>query len=201
MASLPDVSHIQTNHAALISSMNTFYRTLLDLDYLREDEVQIPPHVGDGKTPIATTAIHSALLTPEVQAVLRCLPYVTGAGAGLMEGESTITLHSQPVSYLYKGADAFDRGERLFGYAEGGDEVLLPPWAVLLFSGANRDHRMVIYDTRRSMVYRIVRFLPHCPIPDAQQLNSDTFFFWQGRWLSSTCTRQPHKNSKQPPRP
>jgi hypothetical protein len=162
MASLSDTTrHIQTNHAALISSMDTFYRTLLALDYLREDEVQFPPHTGDAQTPIATAAMHSALLTPDVQAVLRCLPYVTDAGAGLMEGESAITLHSQPVSYLYKGADAFDRGERLFGYAEGGDEVLLPLWAVLLFSGANRDHCVVVYDTRSGMVYLIVQFLTH----------------------------------------
>ena len=168
MASLPDMSHIQTNHAALISSMDTFYRTLLALDYLREDEVQFPPHTGDAQTPLATAAMHSALLTPDAQAVLRFLPYITDAGAGLTEDESAITLHSQPVSYLYKGADAFDRGERLFGYANGGDEVLLPPWAVLLFSGANRDHRVVVYDTRSSTVYLIVR------IPDARQLNSDT---------------------------
>ena len=156
MTSLPDISHIQTNHAALISSMNTFYRTLLALDYLREDEVQFPPHTGDAQTPLATAAMHSALLTPDAQAVLQFLPYITDAGAGLMEGESAITLHSQPVSYLYKGSDAFDRGERLFGYAEGGDEVLLPPWDLLLFSGANRDHRVVVYDTRSGMVHRIV---------------------------------------------
>lgn len=105
--------------------------------------------------------MHSALLTPDAQAVLRFLPYVTDAVAGLIEDESTVTLHSQPVSYLYKGADAFDRGERLFGYAEEGGEVLLPSWAILLFSGANRDHHVLIYDARSSMVYRIVQTLTH----------------------------------------
>lgn len=143
---------IQTGHEALISGMDTFYRTLLDLDYLREEEVQFPPHTGDGKTPFATSSIASANLTPDVQALLHHFPYITSAGAELMEGDSTITLNSQPVSYLYKGVDRFDSGERWFGYADGGDEALLPPWAILLFSGMCRDQRVVIYDTRSSML-------------------------------------------------
>ena len=151
MTSISDMTPIQTNHADLISGMNTFYRTLLDLDYLREEEVQFPPHTGDGKIPIATTAIRSANLTPDVEGVLQFLPYITEAGAELTEGESSITLHSQPVSYIYKGSDVFEGGERFFGYADGGYEALLPPWAILLFSGIRRDHHVVIYDTRSSM--------------------------------------------------
>lgn len=152
------MTHIQSAHAALVSAMDTFYRTLLDLDYLREEEVQFPPHACDHKTLLATASIEAANLTPDVQALLHFLPYITDAGKELGEGEAAITLHSQPVSYLHKESDAFDRGERLFGYADEGDEVLLPPWAILLFSGTNRDHHVVIYDTRSSMV-------PHCPSP------------------------------------
>lgn len=139
-------------HSALISATNTFYHTLLDLDYLREEEVQFPPHTGPSKTPLATTSIQAANLTPEVQSLLHHLPYVTEAGAELNEGESAITLHSQPVSHLYKDVDRFESGERWFGYGEGGEEVLLPEWAVLLFSGVRRDQRVVVYDTRRGML-------------------------------------------------
>lgn len=67
-----------------------------------------------------------------------------------MEGEAAITLHSWPVSYLYKGSDSFGVGERFFGYADEGDEALLPPWAILLFSGVRRDQHVVVYDTRTS---------------------------------------------------
>jgi hypothetical protein len=146
------MTHIETTHAALISAMDTFYRTLLDLDYLRANEVQFPPHIGDGKTPLAAASMQAANLTPYVQALLNFLPYYTEAGTELMEwdGEAAITLHSQPVSYLYKGSDVFDGGERFFGYGEGGEQVLLPEWAVLLFSGVRRDQCVVAYDTRSS---------------------------------------------------
>lgn len=151
MASLSITTHISTAHSALISALDTFYRTLVGLDYLRANEVQFPPHTRDAKTPLATASITAADLTPDVQSLLQHLSYITDAGAELSQGEAAITLRSQPVSYLYKGADGSDGGERLFGYADGGDEVLLPPWAILLFSGVNRDQNVVIYATRSSM--------------------------------------------------
>lgn len=150
------MTHIQASHAALISGMDTFYRTLLDLDYLRADEVQFPPHTDPSKTPLATASIEAANLTTDVQSLFHYLPYITEAGKEIMDGEAAITLHSVPVSYLCKGVARFESGERLFGYADEGDEVLLPPWAILLFSGTNRDHHVVIYDTRSSMT-------PYCP--------------------------------------
>ena len=75
MANLSTMTHIGTTHAALISAMDTFYRTLLDLDYLRANEVQFPPHIGDGKTPLAAASMQAANLTPYVQALLDFLPY------------------------------------------------------------------------------------------------------------------------------
>jgi hypothetical protein len=141
---------IQTTHSSLITAITTFYTTLLDLDYLRATEVQFPPHTDPSKTPLATASIQSTNLTPEVQSLLHHLPYITDAGAELMEGEAAITLHSWPVSHLYKGGERFEGGERWFGYGEGGDEVLLPEWAVLLFSGVRRDQCVVVYDTRTS---------------------------------------------------
>jgi hypothetical protein len=145
------MTDVQTTHSALIFALNTFYHKLLDLDYLRDNEVQFPPHTGSSKTPLATASIQAANLTPEVQSLLHHLPYITDAGAELMEGESAITLHSWPVSYLYKGVDRFESGERWFGYGEGGEEVLLPEWAVLLFSGMRADQRVVVYDGRSGM--------------------------------------------------
>jgi hypothetical protein len=145
------MTDVQTTHSALVFALNTFYHKLLDLDYLRDNEVQFPPHTGSSKTPLATASIQAANLTPEVQSLLHHLPYITDAGAELMEGESAITLHSWPVSYLYKGVDRFESGERWFGYGEGGEEVLLPEWAVLFFSGMRADQRVVVYDGRSGM--------------------------------------------------
>jgi hypothetical protein len=146
------MTDVQTTHSALIFALNTFYHKLLDLDYLRDNEVQFPPHTGSSKTPLATASIQAANLTPEVQSLLHHLPYITDAGAELMEGESAITLNSWPVSYLHKETEVFDSGERFFGYADGGDEALLPPWAILLFSGIRRDQHVVVYDTRSSTI-------------------------------------------------
>jgi hypothetical protein len=150
------MTDVQTTHSSLITAITTFYTTLLDLDYLRPTEVQFPPHTGPSKTPLATTSIQAANLTEEVQALLQHLPYITDAGAELMEGEAAITLHSWPVSYLDKGVERFVGGERRFGFGEGGEEGLLPEWAVLLFSGVRRDQCVVVYDTRNSTIVSYV---------------------------------------------
>lgn len=44
MADCPDLTQTCAIHADLISNLEAFYRTLIDLDYLREGEVQFPPH-------------------------------------------------------------------------------------------------------------------------------------------------------------
>ena len=91
------------NHAALISSLSVFYLTLIHLDYLREGEVQFPPHTGRNKTPLANAAIQSANLTEEAEELLHLLPYITPAALSLFRGEARITLDSKPLSYLSKG--------------------------------------------------------------------------------------------------
>jgi hypothetical protein len=153
MASLPRLAETRTIHVDLISSVEAFYRILIDLDYLREEEVQFSPHTGEGKVPIATAAIQSAGLTQEAEQLLHLLPYVTPASlspsGGLFGGEARITLSSKPVSYLHKGDGDF-HDERSFGYGDDG-EVLLPAWALQIFSANNSSEKMVIYDTRNSI--------------------------------------------------
>lgn len=51
------MEEILTSHLALTSGMEAFYTTLVDLAYLREDEAQFPPHIDEGKMPLATAAI------------------------------------------------------------------------------------------------------------------------------------------------
>lgn len=57
------MSQFAINHASLISTVDAYYRAVLDLEYLKEDEVQFPPHIGEGKIPFATAQIHKAGLT------------------------------------------------------------------------------------------------------------------------------------------
>lgn len=57
MVDHPDMEEILTSHLALTSGMEAFYTTLVDLAYLREDEAQFPPHIDEGKMPLATAAI------------------------------------------------------------------------------------------------------------------------------------------------
>jgi hypothetical protein len=70
MASLPELAETRITHADLIYSLEAFYRILIDLDYLREEEVQFPPHTEGSKIPIATAAIHSVGLTQETEKLL-----------------------------------------------------------------------------------------------------------------------------------
>jgi hypothetical protein len=147
MASLPELAE---THKDLISSLEAFYRILIDLDYLREEEVQFPPHTEEGKIPIATAAIHSVGLTQETEKLLYHLPYVTPASLSLFNGESRITLSSKPVSYLHKGEEDFLHDERSFGFGDDG-EVLLPAWALKIFTSTNSAGKIAIYDTKNSI--------------------------------------------------
>ena len=152
MTSHLDVDQLRANHSSLISGMKLFYRRLVELDYLREEEVQFPPHTGKGKVPLAVTSIQSARLTQETEQLLHLLPYITEAGRRLFHSnEQCITLSSRPVSHLQKKDATFEEGERFFGYADEGEMPPLPPWAILLFTGENQSQNVVIYDTRNSM--------------------------------------------------
>lgn len=156
MAILHPQSETLTTHSALISNLSAFYRTLIDLDYLREDEVQFPPHArieAEHKIPLATAAIESANLTQEAEHILHLLPYTTSKSVWkLFNGEARITLDSKPLSYLSKEKegeeDSLDDA-RLFGHGDNG-EVMLPAWAIQIFASNNRKENVVIYDTRNS---------------------------------------------------
>lgn len=189
MESTSNMAQVLTDHADLISAMSTFYHTLMDLDYLRDNEVQFPPHAGEDKVPLATVSIQSADLTEEAEHLLQFLPYITESGAELMQGEAAITLSSQPVSHLYKGSDQFDDGERFFGYADEGEMPSLPLWTILLFSASHRDQHVVIYDTRSSTRPTSVR----C----CTTANPVT----QKRSQSSPYMSPPSTNSKPQPQP
>lgn len=146
------LSETLTTHSSLISTLSSFYYTLINLDYLRSDEVQFPPHTGPNKLPLATAALQSANLTQEAEQLLHLLPYIIPVRLSkLFYGEARITLSSKPLSYLTKGEgeeDSLD-DERSFGYGDDG-EVLLPAWALQIFGSSNSSENTVIYDTRNS---------------------------------------------------
>jgi hypothetical protein len=132
-----DIDQVRIDHSSLITGMDSFYHRLVELDYLREEEVQFPPHTGEGKVPLAVTSIQSA------------------AGRGLFHSnEECITLLSRPVSHLQKEDQPFEEGERFFGYADEGEMPPLPRWAILLFTGAHPSQNIVVYDTRNSMDFQ-----------------------------------------------
>lgn len=104
MALPPPLSFTLATHASLISNLSSFYHTLINLDYLRADEVQFPPHTGPSKLPLATAALQSANLTQEAGQLLHLLPYIIPASVSkLFYGEARITLDSKPLSYLSNG--------------------------------------------------------------------------------------------------
>ena len=140
-----------TTHSALLSNLEAFYLALIDLDYLRPEEVQFPPHTGQTRIPLATTAIQPSNLTQEAEQLLHLLPYLTPSTLSLFDGESRISLLSKPLSYLTKREeDEYSlHDERSFGYGDDG-EVPLPAWAVKIFAARNSSENMVVYDTRNS---------------------------------------------------
>jgi hypothetical protein len=150
-----DIDQVRIDHSSLITGMDSFYHRLVELDYLREEEVQFPPHTGEGQVPLAVTSIQSAHLTQETEQILHLLPCITEAGRGLFHSnEECITLLSRPVSHLQKEDQTFEEGERFFGYADEGEMPPLPRWAILLFTGAHPSQNIVVYDTRNSITSR-----------------------------------------------
>jgi hypothetical protein len=150
-----DIDQVRIDHSSLITGMDSFYNRLVELDYLREEEVQFPPHTGEGKVPLAVTSIQSAHLTQETEQILHLLPCITEAGRGLFHSnEECITLLSRPVSHLQKEDQTFEEGERFFGYADEGEMPPLPPWTILLLTGCNPSQNIVVYDTRNSITSR-----------------------------------------------
>jgi hypothetical protein len=52
-----NIDQVRIDHSSLITGMDSFYHRLVELDYLREEEVQFPPHTGEGKVPLVVTSI------------------------------------------------------------------------------------------------------------------------------------------------
>ena len=189
MALLHALSETLTTHASLISNLSSFYRTLIDLDYLREEEVQFPPHTGQNKIPLATAALQRANLTLEAEQLLHLLPFITPASIWkLFSGEARITLDSKPLSYLSKEEgeeDSLDNA-RLIGYSDDG-EVVLPAWAVQIFGANNRNENIVVYDTRTSNT--TIVFFPRVVRRPSDQLTA--LLLPQRRSQSSQYTSPP----------
>lgn len=147
------MSQVAISHASLISTVDAYYRAILDLDYLREDEVQFPPHRGEGKVPLATAQIQKAGLTPEAEELLHYLPYVTESGMEPYGGSIGITPgHSEPVTCLKVRGGNYSTDGRRFGLDDEAEEVSLPPWIISVFQGIHRDANCVFYDTRNSIL-------------------------------------------------
>lgn len=191
----PSLTH--TTHASLISTLSAFYHTLINLDYLRSDEVQFPPHTGPNKLPLATTALQSSNLAQEAEQLLQLLPYILPASLSkLFYGEARITLDSKPLSYLSNGdgrQTSLDDA-RSFGYGDDG-EVMLPGWAVQIFGANNSSESIVVYDTRTSNT-------THFPPLNHRTSHVLTSLLpLQRKSPSSQSTHQPHTSSQpqQPP--
>lgn len=128
MASHSGIDQVRINHSSLISVMDFFYHRLIDLDYLRDEEVQFPPHTGEGKVPLGKTSVQAAGLTQESEQLLHLLPCITAVGKWLFHGtEACVTLSSRPVSHLQKKEQTFSEGEQFFGFADEGEMPPLPP--------------------------------------------------------------------------
>lgn len=149
------------DHGPLISGLNTFYQTLIDLDYFRPSEFQFAPHGASlGKLPVATAAIEAANLTEDVKCIIERLPYLipTEENSGWDEVTGWVTTSfSAPVSYLDKGIERFEGeySERNWGWTDDYDGEVqreLPEWALLVLYAKEHEGSNVVYDTRNGML-------------------------------------------------
>lgn len=137
--------------------MDTFCRTLLDSDCLREGgrgSVSAPCMRSRELFPSPSLPSQPRNLTPDVHALLHFLPCMTEAGRELGEGEAPSTLRGQTVSCLHEGSRAFDRGDATLRVCRRGRRGFVAGVGYFAVSLARAETavRVVVYDPRKSMI-------------------------------------------------
>ncbi|KAF3002421.1 hypothetical protein E8E13_003654 [Curvularia kusanoi] len=140
---------IAAMHAALISSLNKLYDTLLAMRYLSPEEVLRPPHSSEA---ISDDTFQALGYESETIQLMRLIPHLRGNVAWGFQNEGTEILpRSQAVSY------AIERDTDWIDYLRWGDKSmsshhrLLHPWMLRLSIGRMYPGQYgvdLIYDTR-----------------------------------------------------
>ena len=69
------LEEVAKRHADLITGLNNVYATLMEMRYLRPDEVVYPPYGVSGKPAVAVSQLQAAGFVPEALALMELLPY------------------------------------------------------------------------------------------------------------------------------
>lgn len=141
-------ARVKADHADLIKGIHAMYAQLIELRYLRQDEVLYPPHGQGGKPGLAIKQMQRIGFNPEVIALLGMLPYPSNEvlekfshqeeGLPLAPDSAIVSyLEGQPRSTMEWARKPSPNGE-----------TCIPPWAFKFATAGGGFGTNYIYDTR-----------------------------------------------------
>lgn len=141
-------ARIKADHAELIEGVYAMYAQLIELRYLRPEEVLYPPHGRRGRPGLATKQLKRIGFNSEVMALLELLPYPTNEvlrKCSHQEVGLPVAPDSSVVSYLESHTST------VIDYARKPSpdgETCIPPWAFKVATAGSGFGNSYIYDTR-----------------------------------------------------
>ena len=157
------LEEVAKRHADLITGMNKVYATLIEMRYLRPDEIVYPPYGVPGKPAVAVAQLQAAGYVPEVVALMELLPYPSNEALerwSMQEEGVPIAPDSGAMSYL-EGHE-WDGTIRTSRQPLRAGETGLPAWAFKITFGGTGWGTEYIYDTRDSESFSASRPVGHC---------------------------------------
>lgn len=152
-------SDVAAEHQEIVRGYDSLYRLLVDLDYVQNKDVQVPPH-GLPKDPVAVVQLRAAGLDPRTIELIGRLPAFTNHAIALQrsctqsENGVPVAPSSSGTSYLL-GSGRQDEARDVGACPVGGNGVL-PTSAFRLASACSPQGFDLAYDMNDSK-YRAVQ--------------------------------------------
>ena len=149
----PTASGIIAEHHEIVSGYESIYGILIDLGFVQNTDVQVPPH-GTPKDPIAVAPLRAAGLDPGTIELIGRLPCFSNKIIEIQRDLPNdrdgipIAPFSSATSYLL-GSGRHDEAREV-GIGPVGGEELLPPTAFKMTSTSDPDGYCLAYDLNDS---------------------------------------------------
>ena len=143
------LQEVAKRHADLINGLNAMYATLIEMRYLREDEVLYPPYGVSGKPAVAVQQLQAAGFVPEAIALMELLPYPSNEALEYWsDQEEGVPIAPDSGAMSYLEGHEWDNTIATSRQPLRGGETGLPAWAFKITFCGRGWGTEYIYDTR-----------------------------------------------------
>ncbi|THZ72776.1 hypothetical protein D6C85_04489 [Aureobasidium pullulans] len=149
------LQEVAKRHADLINGLNAMYATLIEMRYLREDEVLYPPYGVSGKPAVAVQQLQAAGFVPEAIALMELLPYPSNEALEYWsDQEEGVPIAPDSGAMSYLEGHEWDNTIATSRQPLRGGETGLPAWAFKITFCGRGWGTEYIYDTRDQRMRR-----------------------------------------------